>query len=373
MVDFFYGYLDEFLKSFLSGIPQIIVVVLIAIIMVFYKFAEISENISNSKKSLQKYWQKRPNCVRGKEGAMKMLTIVIIVGIGLFSIYNDIEKDQNKTVLSDEYRDELVIIESENEIYPIKVDIKDEQDVGGWTYFRYNLEQNEENGEKIVFPTLFRYTKNGENKYKAERVSSKACYKYEIANQCVYYLDSTLESQDHGYLYVSRPDGKNERILDDELYDFQIVDQRHIYYSYRHDTLGVGLEGHALHRMDLDGSNIMIAAYEVSGINLAKRHFDYKVEDGWVDCGSFKMELGNPADGYEKIIVENANDNEWIYYITNRLMKARKDGSEQTELDGEGNYYYVIKKVEDNWIYYTKDGVEYKICIDGSCKTEIVK
>lgn len=267
---------------------------------------------------------------------------------------------------------EVVIIDRGNEIYPIKVDVKDEQDVGDWTYFLYYLENNKGSGEGIRYPALFKYAKNGKNKYKAERVSERACYTYEIADECVFYLDSTLESQDHGYLYVSRPDGKNERILDDELYDFQIVDHQYIYYTYSFDTLGVGLEGHALHRMDLDGSNIMITAYELSGIGLSESHFDYKVEDGWVDCGNFKMELGNPADGYEKIIVKNANDNEWIYYITNRLMKARKDGTQQTELDVTDDYDYSIEKIEEPWIYYRKGGVKYKIRIDGTCKAEIV-
>lgn len=73
------------------------------------------------------------------------------------------------------------------------------------------------------------------------------------------------------------------------MFDFQIVDEKYIYYIYRHDTVGVGLEGHALHRMNLDGSDIMLAAYEVSEASgMSRGHFHYKVVDGWIDCGEFK-------------------------------------------------------------------------------------
>ena len=73
------------------------------------------------------------------------------------------------------------------------------------------------------------------------------------------------------------------KILDTELYDFQIVDDKYIYYVYCFDTTGVGIEGHALHRMNLDGSNEIIAAYEVSSDILKCSHFDYKIKkDGFI-------------------------------------------------------------------------------------------
>lgn len=162
-----------------------------------------------------------------------------------------------------------------------------------------------------------------------------------------------------------------KRMLVDELFDFQIVDDQYIYYTYSYDTAGAGLDGHALHRMNLDGSEIMIAAYEVSGVDFGVSHFEYKVVDGWVDCGTFKMELGEPADGFEKIVFYDIGDNDWVYYATNRLMKARKDGSESVELDGEGDYYYTVEKIEDDWIYYRKGGEKYKIKTDGSGKEAI--
>ena len=217
---------------------------------------------------------------------------------------------------------------------------------GDWVYFRYMLEDDE---ISISYPALFRYQ---EGACIAERVNWGSCHTYEVVGDYVYYLNSTTAVKDHGELYVTDPDGKNERKLEEELFDFQIVDEKYIYYTYRHDTVGVGLEGHALHRMNLDGSDIMIAAYEVSEASgMSRGHFHYKVVDGWVDCGEFKMELGAPADGYEKIICNDIGDNGWIYYVTNRLMKARRDGSEQTELDGVDDYDYHIEKVEDDWIY----------------------
>ena len=80
--------------------------------------------------------------------------------------------------------------------------------------------------------------------------------------------------------------------------------------------------------MNLDGSNEIIAEYEVSSDILKCSHFDYKIKKGWVYYKNFKMELGNPASGLEKIVMNDIGDNGWIYYITNQLIKAKKDGSQ---------------------------------------------
>ncbi|MBD5499739.1 MAG: DUF5050 domain-containing protein [Lachnospiraceae bacterium] len=264
---------------------------------------------------------------------------------------------------------ELVMDINGEKIYPISVDMIDEQKVDGWVYFRYILTETY-NDYTVTYPALFRYQ---EDVCKVERVNDRACYLFEIVGDRVYYLDSSISYQDHGELYVSKVDGEDKRILEDELFGFQIVDEQYIYYTYRYDAVGVGLEGHALYRMNLDGSERMIAAYEVSGTDMNTSHFDYKVEDGWVDCGTFKMELGEPADGYEKIVFKDIGDNDWIYYVTNRLIKARKDGSEIMELDGVDDYYYEIEKIEDDWIYYIKGGEKYKIQTDGSGKEAIAE
>lgn len=277
--------------------------------------------------------------------------------------YSENEMDERLT------QKELVIDINGNTIYPISVDVKDQQKVGNWVYFRYMIDETY-NDETIMYPALFRYQ---ENTYIAERVNERACYSFKVVEDCVYYLDSTIYTQDHGVLYISRPDGKNERILDDELYDFQIVDNQYIYYTYRQDTVGGGLDGHALHRMNLDGSEIMIVAYEVSGIGMQTSHFDYKVEDGWIDCGTYKIEIGEPANGNERVILKDIGDNEWIYYTTNRLIKARKDGTERVELDGIDDFYYEIEKIEEDWIYYTKGNEKFKIKTDGSGKEAIIE
>lgn len=262
---------------------------------------------------------------------------------------------------------ELVIEIDGDKIYPTAADVMDEQKAGDWVYFRYMVEETY-NNYTVVYPVLFRY-KEGDNI--AECANKSACYSYEIVGDYLYYLDSTMDSQAHGALYVSKLDGTDERLLEEELYDFQIVDEQYIYYTYSYDTIGVGLEGHALHRMNLDGSEKMIAAYEVSGIDMGTSHFNYKVEDGWVDCGTFKMEIGEPADGFEEIVFKDIGDNDWVYYVTNRLIKARKDGSERIELDGVDDYHYEIESIEDDWIYYIKGGEKFKIRTDGSGKETV--
>ncbi|MBD5522696.1 MAG: DUF5050 domain-containing protein [Lachnospiraceae bacterium] len=276
----------------------------------------------------------------------------------------DISDDADHDSLTDK---ELTIEINGDKIYPTDTDIMDEQKMGGWVYFRYMIEETF-NNYTVVYPILFCYK---EGDYIAERVNKSACYRFEIVGDYLYYLDSTMDSQAHGALYVAKLDGTDERLLEEELYDFQIVDEQYIYYTYSYDTIGVGLEGHALHRMNLDGSEKMIAAYEVSGIDMGTSHFNYKVEDGCVDCGTFKMKVGDPADGFEEIVFKDIGDNDWVYYVTNRLIKARKDGSERMELDGVDDYHYEIESIEDDWIYYIKGGEKYKIRTDGSGKEEV--
>lgn len=253
--------------------------------------------------------------------------------------------------------------------YPIAVDMKNINVVGEWTYFIYDI-TDKYSSEPYTYPALFKY----QNNESAIRVSPRACYNYQVAQDSVFYMDSTTMAQDHGELYVSRPDGKSERMLDEELYNFQIVDDKYIYYLFRNDTLGVGIEGHALQRMNLDGTNKMIVAYEISGAGFGCSHFNYQVKGDWVYGDTFRIKLGSPADGFEKVELLSADENDqddWIYYVTNRLIKARKDGSEQIELDGIDSYHYAIDIFNENWICYTKGGVKYKIKKDGTYKTAL--
>ncbi|MCM1326066.1 MAG: DUF5050 domain-containing protein [Bacteroidales bacterium] len=266
-----------------------------------------------------------------------------------------------------EYDDERI-----DTITPISTEMMDQKKVGDYIYFRYMIESIYSR-HTCTYPALFR-CKEGDTI--AERMTEDACFHFEAVGDCVYYVDScVLAYPDHGILYLINPDG-SAQILDDELYDFQIVDEQYIYYTYCHDTVGVGIDGHALQRMNLDGSDKMIAAWEVTfcespgtAAGKSPSHFNIKVEDGWADYGDFKMELGAPADGTEKLVCNEIGDNDYIYYVTNRLMKARRDGSERVELDGTCDYYYQIEKIEDDWIYYRKGGMPYKIRTDGTGKT----
>lgn len=109
---------------------------------------------------------------------------------------------------------------------------------------------------KAKDPALFKW-KEGKL---AERISEDACPHFEVVKNSVIYLNSTLVDYSHGQLYVARPDGMNERVMEEELYDFS-VDDESIYFTYCFDTVGVGLEGHALYNLNY-GSNYAIHANE---------------------------------------------------------------------------------------------------------------
>ena len=100
-----------------------------------------------------------------------------------------------------------------------------------------------------------------------------ACPNFEVVKNSVIYLNSTSADSSHGQLYVARPDGMNGRVMEEELYDFS-VDDEYIYFTYCFDTVGVGVEGHALHRMDLNGDNIITVAYELSSPSLQGSHYN---------------------------------------------------------------------------------------------------
>lgn len=140
-------------------------------------------------------------------------------------------------------------------------------------------------------------------------------------------------------------DGLYKSVLEKEVGDFSI-DKEYIYFTYYFDTVGVGLSGHALYRMDLNGDNIVAVSYELSGPDLMGSHNGVHIEDGWAMYDNYKIELGNPADGLEKVVLLEDTDAEWIYYTTNRLIKAKPDGSEQVVLDDIDDFWYSINKIE---------------------------
>lgn len=87
-----------------------------------------------------------------------------------------------KNTEENQMKKELVIDVDGEIIYPISIDIKDEQKVGEWTYFIYRLTEDDGN-YTIEYPVLFRYK---EDVCIAERVSPRACYSYDVAKDCVF-------------------------------------------------------------------------------------------------------------------------------------------------------------------------------------------
>lgn len=245
--------------------------------------------------------------------------------------------------------------------------MSDKQLVNGWIYFLYpNLEYPTEDAHE-----LYRWR---EDETDLTRISSMRCDFYTVLDGNVYFADYTMMGAEHGVLYVIKPDQKPKELAD-ELCFYQIVDS-YIYYAHSFDTLGVGIEGHALHRIGLDGENHMIAAYEV-GIPGNRTWHIGDIRDGYIYYDRVRVKLGEPADGMEEVQIitpiETDNDDGWLYYTTNRLFRAKPDGTQRTVLDGNESTWLGIGSVDGEWIYYL-DNIRikhYKIRKDGSEKTEI--
>lgn len=179
-----------------------------------------------------------------------------------------------------------------------------------------------------------------------------------------------MEDLSHGKLFIARPDGINKRVIEEEIYNFSI-ENNYIYFVYCFDTVGAGLDGHALHRMELNGKNIVTVSYELSSPSLEGNHYDFKVQDGWAVYSNYKIQIQTPADGLEKVVLLENTDEDWIYYTSNRLIKAKPDGSKQIVLDDIDDFWYQINKIENGKIYYQKGNNQYRIDIDGKNKVQI--
>jgi len=120
----------------------------------------------------------------------------------------------------------------------------------------------------------------------------------------------------------------------------------------------------------------MIAAYETNGPGIYSGHIG-EIKDGYVYYRNIRIKLGEPADGSEEVQViaplYSDNDDGWLYYSTNKLYKARPNGSEQTVLAGDEDFWIYISKVDGEWIYYHYEWspTYYKIRKDGSEKIEV--
>jgi hypothetical protein len=107
-------------------------------------------------------------------------------------------------------------------------------------------------------------------------------------------------------------------------------------------------------------------------------HYDFDLGDEWYVEGEwcyysdYRIKLDGPATGWETVQlyqqIPGVTDGAYIYYITNRLIKAKPDGSGQVELDGATDYFIDIWKVENGWVYYQKNDTSYRIRTDGSVR-----
>ncbi len=319
----------------------LLLVILVSVFFLIHKFDKFKGFLKNFKEI-------KKVVIEHKKATCFIAVVLVIVLLVLCQVL----------FISDKIR--VVNIEGKTE-YALGVDLKNKTEVDGYTYFVYESKEAD-----IVYPALYRW-KPGINK--AERISERACKHFEVVDDTIIYLDSTLMDLSHGALYAMRPDGLNERLLDEEIWDFQI-DGDLIYYVYCFDTVGVGVEGHAVHCMESNGKNEMIVAYEISSPQLTSysSHFNFKIDGDHVVYDDYYIEMSKPADGTERVVYTGDSNYEWIYYTTNRLMKARPDGSEKSELDSECDYWYQVDEVKDGWIYYTKDNDCYKITIRGEEK-----
>lgn len=290
----------------------------------------------------------------------------VLIVLAVLSVVTIIVVCVNRQRKEPEPFQEIALLNDRNKVvYPIGVDILNESQIGEYTFFRYNVTE-EYKDVKYTYPVLYKW-KKGEL---AERISERACPHFEIAHNTVIYLDTTIGDLSHGQLYVARPDGKSERVLEQELYQFSVVND-YIYFIYCYDTVGAGLEGHALHRMDINGDNIITVAYEVCGPGLRGSKYNFKIEDGWAVYSNYKIKIGGQADGLEKVVLLDNTKEDWIYYTSNKLIKARPDGTEQVVLDDGHSTYFWIDRIEDGWIYYYNGDAMYKIDINGNNKEMI--
>lgn len=116
--------------------------------------------------------------------------------------------------------------------------------------------------------------------------------------------------------------------------------------------------------------NVVATTY-IFRLQLSTFIFYNKQEDGWAIYSNYKVQIGNQADGLEKVVLLDSTDEDWIYYTSNMLIKAKPDGTEQVVLDGVDDFWYQIDKIEGGWIYYQKGNDKYKIDINGNNKVKI--
>lgn len=340
----------DFCKNILNnkGINWEITVLIVICIIIVAVVGIILTKFKKIKKTIQENYVEFKSYVQSLSIMHKIIVLMIIVAF-IVSIIVIVY-----CVKSPKPYQEIALINRNGKItYPIGVDILNEKKVGKYTFFLYYISEKKDN-EDIRYPVLYKWEKGKT----AERISKGACPHFEIEKNSIIYLNSTIVDLSHGELYVARPDGKNKRIMEQEIYDFS-VDNGYIYFKYCFDNVGAGLKGHALQRMDINGDNVIIASYELSSPFLHENQHKFNVKNGWVVYSNYKVKIGNPADGLEKVVLLDDTNSDWIYYTTNRLIKAKPDGSQKEILDSEDDYWYQIDKIQDGKIYYQKGDKKY--------------
>ena len=205
----------EFVKSIKSIVKiswigmAIIILLLIFFLIVKWILGKYKKGKSIIKENIKEFWNDLINLKRWQ----KVILVIggVIFCVLIFGVCYWIKKPNP-------YQ-EIAILNNQNEvIYPIGVDILNERKVGDFTFFRYNT--TEMMGDDVItYPALYKW-KEGKL---AERISEGACPHFEVVKNSVIYLNSTLVDSSHGQLYVARPDGINERVMEEELYDFQLM------------------------------------------------------------------------------------------------------------------------------------------------------
>ena len=93
-------------------------------------------------------------------------------------------------------------------------------------------------------------------------------------------------------------------------------------------------------------SNSFLFKVSYTSPSLQGSHYNVTIEDGWAIYPNYKIQIGNQADGLEKVVLLDSTDEDWIYYTSNRLIKTKPDRNEQVVLDNEDNFCYQIDKIE---------------------------
>lgn len=247
-------------------------------------------------------------------------------------------------------------------------------------YALHNIKEERQSGNNetkmVEFPALFLLQKEKE----AIQISKNYCIKLDFLEDKLIFLESVDDSSEYGKLRAVDKNGVICDLCIDDVIDFTCRDGN-IYLKYRQQSIAGDQKLFGLYRANPDGSEPTLVAYPIHGKNfrLDFNNLDQlTIKDGYISNEKGKLKLGDPASGLEEVILNKEYKFDWIYYATNRLIKAKPNGSERIVLDELADYkkdgfdpYIDIDLIDDEWIYYTVSGIKYKIGKNGEEKTLI--